>query len=187
MPRLSPGPLIEANIGSQFRLDLQTVAQNIQHSVLTRDTKSSLSLSLSLSAHCLNLGRLPELRAHKVGVGRHRDVDGGPQLGADLNGTMDRVRQEVADEVLVDRGVLVHRHEGLLRQDVVEARRPLPGSQASRCGAVVHHEGDPTGVHERVQRVHRLNHALVDDLRVGVPLLPQDLNLSHCTSTKRVK
>lgn len=128
MPRLSPGPLIEAHIGSQFRLDLQTVAQNIQHSVLTRDTKSSLSLSLSLSAHCLNLGRLPELRAHKVGVGRHRDVDGGPQLGADLNGTMDRVRQEVADEVLVDRGVLVHRHKGLLRQDVVEARRPLPGS-----------------------------------------------------------
>jgi hypothetical protein len=126
MPRLSPGPLIEAHIGSQFRLDLQTVAQNIQHSVLTRDTKSSLSLSLS--AHCLNLGRLPELRAHKVGVGRHRDINGGPQLSADLDGTVDWVRQEVADEVLIDWGVLVHRHEGLLRQDVVEARRPLPGS-----------------------------------------------------------
>jgi hypothetical protein len=134
MPRLSPGPLIEAHIGSHCRLDLQTVAQNIQHSVLTRDTKSSFSLPLR--SHCLNLGRLSELRAHKVGVGRQRYVDGGPQLGADLDGTMDRVQQEVADEVLVDRGILVHRHEGLLRQDVVEARRPLPGSQASRCGLV---------------------------------------------------
>lgn len=98
-----------------------------------------------------NLGRLPELRAHEVSVGRHGDVHGGPQLGADLDGAVDWVRHEVADEVLVDRGVLVHRHEGLLRQDVVEAGSPLPRSQASRRGAVVHHEGHPAGVHEGVQ------------------------------------
>jgi hypothetical protein len=80
----------------------------------------------------------------------------------------------------VDRGVVfVHRGEGLLGQDVVKARCPLPGPQASGRRAVVHHEGHPTGVHEGVQsfRVHRLSHALVHDLRVGVPLLSQNFNL----------
>jgi hypothetical protein len=120
---------------------------------------------------------LPELRADEVRVGRHRDVNGGPQLGADVDGAVDGVGHEVADEVPIDRGVLVHRDEGLLGQDVVEARRPLPGPQASGGRAVVHHEGHPTGVHEGVQRVHRLDHALVDDLRVGVPLLSQNFNL----------
>lgn len=32
-------------------------------------------------------------------------------------------------------------------------------------------------MHEGVQGINRLNHTLVDDLRVGMPLLPQDLNL----------
>jgi hypothetical protein len=63
-----------------------------------------------------------------------------------------RVGHEVDDEVPVDRGVVfVHRGEGLLGQDVVEARCPLPGPQASGRRAVVHHEGHPTGVHEGVQ------------------------------------
>jgi hypothetical protein len=39
---------------------------------------------------------------------------------------VDRVRKEVADEILVDGRVLVNSHESLLGQDVVEAWCPLP-------------------------------------------------------------
>jgi hypothetical protein len=52
--------------------DLKTVAQHIN--------------TCSNAGRNLNLGRLPKLWADEVRVGRHRDVNGGPQLGADLDG-----------------------------------------------------------------------------------------------------
>ena len=101
-------------------------------------------------------------------------------FGTDSNGTMNKVGHEVAYEVLVDLRIRVDCHESLLGQDVVEARSPLPWSQASNCGAVVNHECHSASMHEGVQRVHGLDDTLIDDLWVRVSLPSEDLNLQHC-------
>mmetsp|Transcript_21519 Transcript_21519/g.85568 ORF Transcript_21519/g.85568 Transcript_21519/m.85568 type:complete len:782 (-) Transcript_21519:50-2395(-) len=107
------------------------------------------------------------------------DVDGRAELGADGDGVVDGVVEEVVDERVVERDARVDGREGLLLEEVVEARRPLARAQARRARAVVDHEGDALVVHVRAERVDGLDDRLVDDLRVRVPRLAQDVDLGH--------
>mmetsp|Transcript_31421 Transcript_31421/g.60588 ORF Transcript_31421/g.60588 Transcript_31421/m.60588 type:complete len:506 (+) Transcript_31421:387-1904(+) len=92
---------------------------------------------------------------------------------------MHRVVQEGVLHLGVYRVVVVNGCVRALHQVVVKAGSPLARPQASCVGAIVHHEGHPTRVHIRVQRVHSLDDGLVAHLGVGVALLAQYVNLRH--------
>mmetsp|Transcript_7815 Transcript_7815/g.17402 ORF Transcript_7815/g.17402 Transcript_7815/m.17402 type:complete len:214 (-) Transcript_7815:955-1596(-) len=66
-----------------------------------------------------------------------------------------------------------------LVKNVVKSRSPLSGSSLGRKRAVIHHKRNTTVVHVRSQGVNGLNHRFVDNFRVGVSSLKENINLSH--------
>ena len=90
---------------------------------------------------------------------------------------MHRVRHEPIEQRVVERSAGVDRGVGELAQQVVEARRPFAAAQARGGRTVVDHVADPARVHVGVQAIDRLDHRFVDDLRVGVVVPRQHVDL----------
>lgn len=80
------------------------------------------------------------------------------------------VMQKFVDRVLIQSLVVVDGHIRLLFQDVVKSGSPFSAAQSRCVGAVVHHEGNPSGMHVRVQTVCSLNDTFIADLAVWVTL-----------------
>ena len=77
--------------------------------------------------HLQNLvARLAQFWANEICICRHRDVNSWSQLGTNLNGSMYRIREEVADEVPIDGKTIVHCHQRLLGDDVIKSWGPFP-------------------------------------------------------------
>ena len=111
--------------------------------------------------------------------GINADINGRSQLAALGDGFVHRVLQEVLDTVLVHGLAIVNGSVSKLIEDVIETGSPLPGAGLGSEGAVVNHESNATVVHVWAERVDGLNDGLVDNLRVGVAGLAEDIDLGH--------
>ena len=111
--------------------------------------------------------------------GINTDINGRSQLAALSDGLVHGVLQEVLDALLVNRLAVVNGGVSKLVKDVIEAGSPLSGAGLGSERAVVNHESNATVVHVRAKRVDGLNDGLVDNLRVGMTGLAEDIDLGH--------
>ena len=111
--------------------------------------------------------------------GINTDINGRSQLAALSDGLVHGVLQEVLDALLVNRLAVVNGGVSKLVKDVIEAGSPLSGAGLGSERAVVNHESNATVVHVRAKRVNGLNDGLVDNLRVGMTGLAEDIDLGH--------
>lgn len=77
---------------------------------LTLHPKRKVPMQLNYIFQVLSTTGLPQLWANKICIWRHWNVNSWSQLSTDFNGPMNRIRQEVANKILVDRGAHVHCH-----------------------------------------------------------------------------
>jgi len=89
------------------------------------------------------------------------------------------ILQKVLDAVLVNGLAIVNGSVSKLIEDVIEAWSPLSRAGLGSERAVVNHESNAAVVHVRAKRVDGLNNRFVDNLRVGVTSLAEDIDLGH--------
>mmetsp|Transcript_25377 Transcript_25377/g.37605 ORF Transcript_25377/g.37605 Transcript_25377/m.37605 type:complete len:504 (-) Transcript_25377:19-1530(-) len=86
---------------------------------------------------------------------------------------------EFSKQFLIDGLAGIYSSISKLLKNVVETRSPL--TRSSLCGerAVINHESYSTVVHVRTEGVNSLNNRLVDNLRVRVSSLKENITLCH--------